>query len=103
MINELHRSVRQNNKRRKVILKGIDDLIVADLVEMIPYAKINREYKYILVLINDFPEFVWCVPIKNKTGKEVTKAMERILLKNKFKAKTLQTDIGREFYNADFK
>lgn len=71
--------------RRKVILKEVDELVIDDLVEMIPYANINRGYKYILTVINAFSKFAWCEPIKDKTEKEVTKAMERTLLKNKFK------------------
>lgn len=58
---------------KELILKGITDLIVAYLVEIIPYAKINKGYKYTLVVINTFTKYVWCEPIKNKTGKECPK------------------------------
>lgn len=86
-----------------MIVKGFNDLFQADLVEIIPYAKINRGYKYILVVINVFSKFVWCKPVKNKKGQEITAAMKEILTKIKSVPKNMQTDMGKEFYNKDFK
>lgn len=103
VVNELHKSARKNFRRRHVIVKGLNDLLQADLVEMIPYSKINKGYRYILVVINVFSKFVWCEAVKNKTGKEVTHAMEKILSQDKIKPKNLQTDMGKEFYNKEFK
>lgn len=102
VIDELHRSARRNFRRRGVIVKGINDLLQADLVEMIPYAKENKGFRYILVVINVFSKFVWAIPVKRKTGEEVTKAMTSILLESKTTPKHLQTDLGKEFYNQHF-
>lgn len=49
---ELHKQARVNFPRRRVELKGITDLYQADLVEMIPFSKINKGYKYIMTIIN---------------------------------------------------
>lgn len=103
IVNELHRSARRTFPRRTVVILGINDLCQADLVEMIPYARVNKGYKYILVLINTFSKYVYCEPVKTKSGKEVTKATENILKRMKHRPKNLQTDMGREFYNKDFK
>lgn len=100
VVNELHKPARINFPRRRVIVKGIDDLLQADLVEMIPYHKSNKGFKYILMVINVFSKFVWAFPIKKKTGEEVTAAMSKII-KN-FKPKNIQTDMGKEFYNKSF-
>lgn len=81
---------------------GIDDLWQADLAEMIWHAKQNDNYKYILVVINCFSKYVWCEPLKNKTAEEVERAMNRVLSENQ-PPKNLQTDMGKEFYNAKFK
>lgn len=102
VVEELHRSVRSNFRRRRVHIKGLKDLFQADLVEMIPYAKSNRGYRYILVVINAFSKFVWMVPVKRKTGELVTAAIESILKKLKWSPKNLQTDLGKEFYNRPF-
>lgn len=59
VVNEIHRPARKKFRRRRVIVKGLNDLIQGDLVEMIPYAKINKGFRYILVVINVFSKFVW--------------------------------------------
>lgn len=103
VIKELHQPARKSFRRRKVIIKGLNDLIQADLVEMIPYAKMNKNFRYILIVINVFSKFVWAQPVKRKTGKDVTNAMNTILSQMPIKPKNLQTDNGKEFYNKDFK
>lgn len=103
IVNELHKPARKYFKRRRVIVKGLNDLVQADLVEMIKYAKINKGYKYILVVINVFSKFVWCEPVKNKSGNEVVRAMDKILSQMNARPKNLQTDMGKEFYNKKFK
>jgi len=102
VINELHKPSRKNYKRRRVIVKGLNDLWQADLVSMIPYSKFNKGYKYMLVVINVFSKFVWVEPIKNKAATSVTSAMKNILLKSKSNPTYLQTDKGTEFFNKDF-
>ena len=102
IVAELHKPVRINFKRRKVIIKGINETLQADLVEMIPYAKINRGYKYILVVIDCFSKYVWAVPVKSKDAQQIATAMETILSKIVRLPKNLQTDQGKEFYNVKF-
>lgn len=66
---ELHKPARKNYKRRRVIIKGLHDLWQADLVEMQPYAKSNKGFRYILVVINAFSKYVWVMPLKSKKVK----------------------------------
>lgn len=104
VVNELHASVRKNYKRRRVVIKGLMDLFQADLIDMIPYSKANRNYKYILTVINAFSKYGWAIPLKTKTGKEVTSAMETVLSdKRRNIPRNLQTDNGKEFYNEYFR
>ncbi|KAJ8953524.1 hypothetical protein NQ318_023648, partial [Aromia moschata] len=70
LVKELHKPVRNKFRRRRVTVKGLNDLIQADLVEMIRFARVNRGYRYILVVINVFSKFVWTEPVKRKTAKE---------------------------------
>jgi len=97
---ELHKPVRKNYTRRRVNVYGKNDLWQADLVEMIPYSKKNKGYKYILCVIDCFTKFAWAIPLKSKTAKEVSTAMSKILLKRS--PKLLQLDNGKEFYNPTF-
>lgn len=101
VVNELHKPARKNFKRRHVIIKSLNDLWQADLVEMIPYATFNKGNRYILVVINAFSKYVWIQPVKRKTAEEVSLAMENILKLAKT-PKNLQTDQGKEFFNSTF-
>lgn len=103
VVNELYRSARKNFKRRSYVMRGVDDTFQADLIEMIPYAKENKNHKYILLVIDTFSKFIWVRPLKNKTGLDTTKAMKSIYEKSKRIPKCLQTDMGKEFYNSHFK
>ena len=98
--NELHRLARKNFTRQRVIVHGKNDLWQADLVEMLPYSKKNKNYKYILCVIDCFTKFAWALALKSKTGKEVTNALSKILCTRS--PKLLQLDNGKEFYNKTF-
>lgn len=95
---ELHRPVRRNFLRRAVEIKGLHDLYQADLVKIIPHAKSNKGYKFMMTVINAFSKFAFAVPLKTKTGVDVARAHEPILAANKMKY--LQTDNGKEYYNS---
>lgn len=101
VVDEIHYSARKNFPRRHTEIKGINETLQADLVEMIPYAKDNKNIKYILTVIDIFTKFAWAFPIKNKTGIEVTQAMEKILKSGNI-PKNLHTDMGKEFFNTHF-
>lgn len=102
IVDELHRSVRRNFDRRKTEIRGHNETFQADLVEMIPYAKENRNFKYILTVIDVFSKYAWAFPIKTKSAAETTSAMEKIL-KSGAVPKNIQTDMGKEFFNDKFK
>lgn len=102
IVNEIHRSARRNFKRRAVVIKGIDDLWQADLIDLQKYHAVNRGYKYILTVIDTFSKYAWCTPIKSKTKIEVKNAFEVIIKTSKRRPKNLQTDLGKEFYNSEF-
>lgn len=103
LVNELHRQARKNFSRRTTIMRGIDDTLQADLVEMIPYAKKNNGMKYILTVINIFSKKGYVRPVKNKTGPAVTAAMESILKSMGHPIHNLHVDNGKEFYNKPMK
>lgn len=103
VVEELHHSARKNFPRRSFEMRGIDDTFQIDLVEMIPYARENKGYKYILMVIDTFSKYAWIKKLKNKTGLEVTKAMKSIFDENPNRIPTnIQSDMGKEFYNAHF-
>lgn len=103
LVNELHKPTRKNFKRRRIVIKGIDDLWQADLAEMCNYAKDNNNFRYIMIVIDCFSKYVWAEPLKNKSGPEVTKAMDSIIKGSTRACNNLNTDQGTEFYNVHFK
>jgi co-chaperonin GroES (HSP10) len=102
IVTELHKPARIHFQRRNTVLKGIHDLYQADLIEMKPYSRINKGFKYILTVINCFTKVADAVPLKDKKGKSVTDAMELVINRDKHKIKHLQTDDGKEYFNKDF-
>lgn len=99
---ELHKPARRSFPRRSTIVKGIRDLYQADLIEVQPYSKINNGFRYILTVINCFSKVADAAPLKDKTGKSVATAMEKIIQGVKHKIVHLQTDDGKEYFNKTF-
>ena len=102
LADELHKPVRRNFARRRVITNGIDQIWAADLVEMGKFSKWNNGVKYLLMVIDVFSKFGWIEPLLNKKGETIVKAFKNIL-KTGRKPKFIWCDKGREFYNQDFK
>lgn len=99
VVEELHRGARRNFIRRKTLMRGINDTIQADLVEMIPYARQNRNFKYILTAINIFSKMAYARPLKNKAGETVARALKSIFDSLGYRVRNLHVDMGKEFYN----
>lgn len=102
VVTEIHKPARKNYLRRSVTLKGINDLWQADLVEMIPYSKVNNGFNYILTVIDGLSKYGYAEPIRRKNTTDVVNAFKKILLESNVSPKNLQTDQGKEFYNKEF-
>jgi len=104
---ELYKPVIRKFIKRRIVMKGIDDLWAADLVILSGFVGDNDRYKHLLNVIDTFTKFAWCEPLKTKSGLEVSQAFEKIIKRAKkvgHKPPTLlHVDKGREFINKDFK
>ncbi len=100
IVEELHKPARRNYPRRKVRILGLFDLWQADLVEMQPYASVNKGYRYLLTVIDACSKKAWAEPLKSKTATDVTFALQRVLKAAGKSPKHLQVDMGSEFYNS---
>ncbi|KAJ8913590.1 hypothetical protein NQ315_013997 [Exocentrus adspersus] len=96
VVNKIHKPAQRNFLRRRVQVRSLNDLIQADLVEMIPYARENSGCRYILVVINVFSKYVWAEAVKRKNSEDISNAMRRILKQMKSVPKNCQTDMGKE-------
>jgi transposase InsO family protein len=70
-----------------------------DLIVLKKLKSSNKEYKYILTVIDTFSKFAWAVPLKSKKGDVVAKAVENIILQSGKKPSVWQSDNGKEFKN----
>ena len=96
---ELLKPKRNVFPRRHVYSPDVDDTWTADLADMQKYARTNKGYRYILVVLDLFSRYSWARPLKNKTGDEVASAFKDIF-KGGRKTKRLWCDRGTEFYNS---
>lgn len=101
VVEELHKSARRNYPRRKFDIRCLDETWQADLVEMQPYSRENKGFRYLLTVIDIFSKYAWAVPVKTKTGEDIAAAMKYVFTQGR-KPKNLHTDQGKEFYNKNF-
>ena len=63
------------------MVKGPNEIWSANLIDMRAFSNENRDYNYLLNVIDIFSKYAWSIPLKTKTASEVTKAFESILSK----------------------
>ena len=97
----LHKQVRKNFKRRKIIAYYPYDLCMADLAfyNSPSYVHANGGTKYILVFIDVFTKMCYVEPMKDKNAITTLLALEKIFRRLPDMPKHLVTDDGTEFYN----
>ena len=87
--------------KRTVFAKQVDDIWTADLVDVSPFSRSNKGYKYLLTVIDVFSKYDWIVPLKTKPGKEVAQAFRKLFLGGH--PSHLWIDKGTEYYNQQLK
>ena len=63
----------------------------------------NHGFRYILTCIDVLSRYAWARPLKTKSGNEMAEAIEDILKTSGRIPKRIQSDQGKEFYNAPVK
>lgn len=109
----LNKPIKKKFETRKTEAREVMQQLQADLVQM-PTKKelaalgeegaipeLNDGVRFLLTAIDIFSKYAWVVPLKNKTGDEVSKALEPIIKKSL--PELLQVDHGSEFYNTNVK
>ena len=96
-----HKRTRKPKKYRRTLVLRPRDLWQIDLLDMQKYITENKGHRYICVIIDCFSRFVWVKPLKNKTGKQIVKALALLLMNER--PKLIQADQGTEFFNKDVK
>ena len=100
---ELHKPIKRQLKKRRVISYRVDGIWAADLIEMQKYSKWNKGIKYLLMVIDIFSKYGWIAALKDKKTESVSLAFDHIFKKSKRKPEKLWTDKGSEFISKHFK
>ena len=95
---ELHNPIRHKFPRRSVIIKDLDETWSSDLVVM---PKKDGEYKYILLVIDNFSKYGWAFPLKTRKPEELIECYKQIF-KSGRKCKKLWTDHDTAYYGSIF-
>jgi hypothetical protein len=96
-----NRPQKRSFKHNPIIVQCPFQEIQADLGDFRSLRRYNKQYQWLLVLIDAFSRFVWTVPLKNKTSKEVKHALETSYFLKKFPTMaTFFVDNGLEFKGA---
>ena len=83
-------------------MRGIDETWQADLVDLQKYSTVNKGYNFLLTVIDNVSKYAWAIPLKNKTGMQLTSALKELFEKGRT-PKNLHVDSGTEFYNRQVK
>ena len=78
----------------------IDDIWSLDVLDLKDYGPgNNRGYRYVLVIIDNFSNYGWTIPLKNKNAQIIKDSFENIIIISKRKPNLIEADRGKEFHN----
>ena len=66
LVEELHKPIIRKFKKRKVYSTFKDNIWVADLADMQLISKFNKEFRFLLCVIDIFSKYAWVVTLKDK-------------------------------------
>ena len=103
-INEIYsKPPKKNYPTNKTDVYHLDDIWSLEILDLKDYApENNRGYRYVLVTIDNFSNFGWTIPLKNKNAQTIKNSFERILISSKRKPNLIESGRGKEFYNNIF-
>ena len=99
LINQLLKKI----NKRKVYSSFRDNTWGVDLADMQLLSKFNKEFRFLLCVIDIFSRYAWVIPLKDKKGISIVYAFQIILKESNSKPNKIWVDKGSEFYNISFK
>ena len=105
--NELHSTHKRITKkkfpRRRVIARFPFELFMADLIDYKNYSRVNKGYRYLLVMIDCFTRVTYTAPLQFKNAECTALALESIFDNFSRFPINIVTDDGLEFFNSKVK
>ena len=98
-INEVYsKPTKRNCLTNKTDVYHIDDTWSLDILDLKDYGpESNKNYRYVLVIIDTFGKFGWIVPLKIKKARTLF-----VIISSERKPNLIETDRGKKFYNKVF-
>ena len=94
--------LKQKRKRfpsRRIFLTNVDYIWTMDLLDIHQFSRQNKNFRYILVMLDIFSGFAWARPLEGETGVGVAAAIQNIIETSGRKPYKIWNDKGKEFYN----
>ena len=97
------RGPRRNYPINKTHVYHFDNIWSLDFLGLRKYGPDNnRNYRYILVVIDNFSKIGWTILLKNEIAQTVKDSFENIITSSKSKPNLIATDRAKEFYDKFF-
>ena len=96
-------------RRERIIPLYKNETWSADLIDKSSLSKYNKNYEFILTVIDIFTKYAWAIPLKNKSVLSITNGFKIVLGEHpqggseSRKPENLWVDRGSELYNKTFK
>jgi hypothetical protein len=78
---ELHKTVVQKFKRRRVIVFNVNSIWASDLMHTSDFT--NSKYKYLLNIIDLFSKYAYVIPLKSKSANNIIEAFSSVFARAK--------------------
>ena len=90
---------RRKFKRRKTIVQGPFNTYQLDLSDMRKFKSENKNYRWMLFIIDAFSRYLYILPLKKKNEENASNAIENFLNNLQHLPKFFYHDAGKEFLN----
>ena len=98
---QLHKPARHTFVRNQTLVAHIDEQWQADLADMSNISNENNGYAFLLTCVDVLSRYAWVIPVRRKSAANMLTAMRQLFKQATPRKPTrLQTDKGKEFYNA---
>ena len=93
----------KNFPTKKITYNYIDEIWSTDLADFSDYKTSNNKgYRHIFIVIDNFSNYLWAIPLKNKYSQTIRNDFSNIITTSKRKPLKLESDRRTEFYNSIF-
>ena len=92
---ELHKPIIRKFEKIKVHSSFIDNIWGADLADIQLISKFNKEFRFLLCVIDIYSKYAWVIPLKDKKGIAITNAFKIFLDESNHKPSKKWVDNGK--------